>query len=229
MIVHILQDGLSTAAVSSVVGTNIENLAGTDNVWTPIATGSVNNTFIAVGNPDAALHFLHIGRCLSTSAPTISGANSTSEDLYILSHEFSGVNTGTSLSDVIENGSAGTMASGDGTSTTVSDTDVTTLGAERLALNFVGIADDASGLASFTGETGGDWTLPANALFESASGTDGTVAMMIAEIASAGTIGGGSDTIVNLPWGVIGFALIPQAVVYQPRHGFVNHSNPGIF
>jgi len=142
-IVQILQDGTTTGAVTSVVGTNIENLGGTDNVWTAVAVNQ------AVGSSTAALQHIYIGRALSTSAPTISGANSTSEDLYIRSYQFTDVSTGTTLATVIENGTAGATANGVATSNTAADTGVTTLGVDRLALNLVGVGDD-NGIATFS-------------------------------------------------------------------------------
>lgn len=199
IIFQALQDGSTGGAVALTGASNIENLAGTDNAWTSI--GAFN-----VGNPTAAIQHLWIGRAINTSGfPSASGTNSTSEDLYMLMYEFSSVNTGTTLSDVIENGSAGSTPNGVGTSTTVSDTGVTTLGADRLALNCIATNDD-NNFGPFTGETGGNW-VPANSYFD-ASGTDGSVQIEQADMTSAGTIDGGTSTIVSSAWGVVGFALI---------------------
>jgi len=203
IIVQVIQDGTtSSSAITITSATNVENLAGTDNVFTTLASGQ------AVGSAATGYQYLFIGRSLSTSAIVITGANSTNDDIYVRAYEFSGVHTGTTLSDVIENSTAGTAVNEAGTSTSCLDTGVTTLGTNRLALNFVALSDDSMGLAAFAGETGGDWTL-ATAIYESATGTDGTLGLMNAAIASAGTINGGSDTITSIGWGVIGFALIP--------------------
>lgn len=220
LVVSFLQDGTTNGAITSVVGTNIENLAGTDNAWTQV-TGPNGDGSWPVGNPAAARQFIYIGRALSTSQPTISGANSTSEDLYIQANEFNDVSTGTTLATVIENSTAGNAVNGTGTSTTVSDTGVTTLGTDRLALNLIAINDDASGLAAFAGASGGTWSQLS--LYEDASGTDGTVSVQAADMTSAGTIDGGSDTITSLAWGVVGFALIgttPAAAFAPPPRSF---------
>lgn len=68
-------------------------------------------------------------------------------------------------------GGTGTQAA---TSASVTDAGVSTLGPDRLALNFVGLADDAMGLAAFAGETNGDWAT-AGTIYETATGTDATV------------------------------------------------------
>ena len=202
VVVQILQDGTTTGALTSIVGTNIENLAGTDNVWTVVAVDQ------PCGDPTAALQHVYIGRTINTSAPTISGGNSTSEDLYITDGGFNNVNTGTTLAAVIENGSAGATANEVGTGTTVTDTAVQTLGPDRLAVNLTGGNDDPTDFAlAFTGESGGNWET-ANS-FGSSSGTDGSVNFQVATIASAGTINGGSRTVgASFSWGTIGFALI---------------------
>jgi hypothetical protein len=209
VIVNILQDGTTNGAVTSVVGTNIENLAGTDNVWTIIPGANADSSH-PCGSPQAARQFVYIGRCLSTTAPTISGANSTSEDLYICDYTFDSVSTGTTLATVIENSSAGSSVNGAGTGTAVTDTGVTTLGPDRLALQLFAANDDGTGVltgTSFTGETGGNWSSFSG--FESASGTDGTVGLCASDMVSAGTVDGGSLTAsISSGWGIVGFALI---------------------
>ena len=201
LILQVLQDGTAASAVTIAPTASVKNLAGTTSAMT-LVTGSPFN----VGSPTAALQHLWIGRVASGIGCTVD-VTTTGDDLYSRLHVFTSVNAGSALSDVIENSSAGSATNGVGTSVTVSDTGVTTLGPDRLACNFVGINDDATGLAAFAGETGGDWVLPV-AIFESATGTDGTIALMTAAMPSAGTIDGGSDAITIDGWGVVGFALI---------------------
>lgn len=224
VIVQILQDGSTAGAVAlTTVNAAVENLAGTDSALTAI--GSFN-----VGNPTAGIQHLWIGRGIATGGLSISGTNSTSEDLYFRSYWYRDVSTGTTLATVIENSTAGSTANGVGTSTTCSDTAVTTLGPDRLALNFPALTDDLMGLAVFTGASGGTWTN--FQIYESATGTDGTVAMETADMTSAGTIDGGSDTITSISWGVVGFALIGTTVETPPtlvlEQGFVNFNDPGV-
>lgn len=206
IIVQILQDGGSSAVLSSVVGTNIENLAGTDNTWTVLLDGGH-----AVGASAEAWQHIFIGRSLSTSAPTISGANSTSEDLYIRSYEFSGVNTGTTLDTVVENAvnANKTLWRSNGTGTTVEDASVVTTGADRLALNFVAVNDDLE-MFILGGATNGPWVLQTQ--YATASGTDGAIGLQTRTLASAATVDGGSFGIgATVAWGAVGFALIPAA------------------
>src|SRR6187431_2665343 len=119
-IVQLLQDGVSASPPTITSVTNAENLAGTDNVLTFI--GSFD-----VASPATAKQLLWIGRSLNTSAMVITGANVGGDDIYVQIHEFQDVNTGTTLTAVIENGTAGTATGAAGRSTTVPDTDVTTL------------------------------------------------------------------------------------------------------
>lgn len=200
VILQLLQDG-TAAAPTITTWADVENLAGTDNAMTSI--GSFD-----VGSAAAAKQHLWIGRATGTQPNVNTGANSGGDDLFWRWYEFSGVHTGTALSDVIENSSAGSAVNGAGTSNTVADTGVTTLGADRLALNFVAVNDD-NPLDAFTGESGGDWT-EAAAEYTESLGTDGAIGLQIATIASAGTINGGTDTMAaSDAWGVVGFALIP--------------------
>ena len=204
-LVVVLQDGTG-AALSGISTSGIADLAGTASSLTAIRAGA---TPVTVGSPAAGKGYVWVGRFTAASGQV--NLTSPGDDMYGAIYEFSGVNAGTALSDVIENGSAGVDAVAALTGTTISDVAVQTLGAERLALNCCFITDDGSGLAAFAGSSGGTWTLSADATFASATGTDGTVAMQWATIASAGTIDGGTDTIVSLPWGVSGFALKPAA------------------
>lgn len=216
IIVQVLQDGVSAdTAISITSATNCTDLSGTANLFT-----ALSGVGRGVGSGPNGYQYLFFARSTGTSAIVITGANSGADDIYIRAYEFADVNTGTTEASILEGlGNSGT------TSTTLLDQGVTTTANDRLALNFIAITDDASGLASFAGETGGDWTL-ATAIYETATGTDGTLGLMTAAMPSAGTINGGSATIVSLPWGVIGFALI--GTVFIPRNPAVDHMNPGV-
>jgi len=206
IIVQVLQDAVSaTSAITITSATNVENLGGTDNVFTVLSAAGSN-----VGNVAAGYQYIFFGRSLNTSAIVITGGNSTTDDIYVRAYEFSGVSAGTTLATVIENSTAGSFVNGAATNTSCLDTGVTTLGPNRVACNFVALTDDAMGLAAFAGMTGGTWALPVS-IYEVSTGTDGTLGLNTATIASAGTINGGSDAISSIAWGVIGFALIPAA------------------
>ena len=208
-IVHILQDGGTATAMTVTGGTNIEALDGTANTWTPIMYGSYR--WYWCGGTSDAVQYLLIGRATSTSAPTISGGNSTSEDLYIRSYQFSNVNTGTTQAALIENydSTYGDLLVTLGNSNTASDSSVSTLGPDRLALNFVAVNDD-NAIAQFSGQSGGTWTEVAE--YAESSGTDGAIQLQYATMTSAGTINGGTASITDMDaWGVIGFALIGTA------------------
>lgn len=212
IIFQVVQDGSSTGVVAVTGSTNINNLAGSAG-WTTVASEQ------AVGSPTSALQSIFIGRSTSTTAPTISGTNSTSQDLYMRSYEFdANVSSGTTLATVIENGSAGATANGAGTSGTASDTAVTTLGPDRLALNFLACDDDVTtGNLPFDGETGGNWVWLDT--YAESSGTDGSLTLMYCTMATAGTIDGGSVSLsLSAGWGCIGFALIGTTVVLDQQH-----------
>ena len=215
IIVQVFVDGGGIASTSSV--TNIEALDGTDSSLSEFVASGLSSA--DVGIPDAGNHFLFCGRVMADGTCSVAVADTLGGvDCYMRMYEFSGVHTGTTRQSVVENGavdfstlvglsSIATL----GTSTTVDDTSVTTNGPDRLALNFIAINDDNDAeLTAMTGETGGDWTYPVTA-YGSATGTDGAIGLVTATMASAGTIGGGTDTITSDSWGTIGFALIPPA------------------
>lgn len=211
IIVHMLQDGASGGSITVAGGSNLEDLTGTDNAITLMGgtiTGLGDTNL--VGNPSAALHRLYCGRSLGGTV-TVTANDGGGADVYARIYQFTNVNTGTTFATILENSSAGAGARDNQTGTTVNDIGVTTLDVDRLALNFVAINDDATGLAAFAGETGGDWVL-ATAIFESSTGTDGTLGLMSAAMPAAATIDGGSDTITSDGWGNVGFALIGTTV-----------------
>ena len=221
VILQILQDG-PTAGLTLDFVDDVEDLAGTANTMTSIGA-------FPVGSPTAALQHLWIGRATAAAIAGADVSGYASEDIYVLFWEFSDVNTGTTLADVIENGTAGNATNGAGTSDTILDTAVTTLGADRLALNFVAVNDD-NALDAFTGMTGGTWGEP-GVEYADAAGTDGAIGLQTAAMASAGTIDGGTLTMAaSDAWGVVGFALIPEPstvpalLLEQPNFIYLRHN-----
>ena len=164
IILQVLQDGTAASAVTLSSITNLENLADTASALTTLAAAQ------PVGSPTAALQHLYIGRSLGgTVSVTVA---TTGDDIFYRLYEFSGVNTGTTLAAVTEG-----IANGVGLSNIVSDTGVTTAGADRLVCQFVGINDD-NAPGPFTGMTGGRWfkALPE---FSSATGTDACIQLQL--------------------------------------------------
>lgn len=195
---HCLADGgLTTGSPTEGVHSGLELLNGTDGGLSAL---SLNPN--QVGATQLAQQFVYLGRAISTSCTWSLSNPGNGEDLYFRLYEFSDVNTGSNESDVLES-----LGEAQDTGTTISDVGVTTTGADRLAMQFIGVADD-NALAAFSGETGGDWTEPVGE-FLSATGTDGCIGIQTATMASAGTINGGTLTMAASDgWGVIGFALI---------------------
>ena len=203
-IAQVIQEG-TTAGISVNWANALDNysdLAGTVDVATFIGTFNI-------GSPATALMHLWIGRMRTENQgadPAVTGYGS--EDIYCRMYFFSNVSSGTSLATVIENGTAGTATGAAGTSATIADVGVVTLGADRLALNFVG-GDDDNALDAFTGMSGGTWA-EAVAEYADSAGTDAVLGLQTAAMASAGTINGGTDGWADATdgWGVVGFALI---------------------
>lgn len=195
IILHVFMDGAGTFPTTSATS-NISSLGGVASTMDFIS-GYV------VGGASEAAHRLFIGRVTADGTCSTTIGDSTA-DMFCRMYEFSGCGTGPFLSDVLES----TGSQNQGTSTTVSDADPTTLGADRLALQFVSVGSNVT-LADFTGETGGDWT-EAVAEHSDATGTAGAIQLQTASVPNQGTIGGGSQTIgSSQPWGVIGAALLP--------------------
>lgn len=93
-----------------------------------------------------------------------------------------------------------------GTGTTVSATSLTTSGTDRLGLHFLYVTDD-NAVASFTGESGGDWT-EAVAEYTTTLGSDTCVQLQTAGLAAATTISGGTLTMAATdPYGCATVAL----------------------
>lgn len=103
-VIHMLQDGSTSGAVAvTSVETGLFDIAGNDGALTYLGA-------FPVGSPTAAYQHIWLGRRGASSGfKTISGTNSTSEDLYISVYRFADVSTGTTLVGVIENGSGRAM------------------------------------------------------------------------------------------------------------------------
>jgi hypothetical protein len=111
-------------------------------------------------------------------------------------------NNSTSVVAAIES-----VASGQGTSTTYAAQSVTSTVNLALAVQFVAVADD-NVTGSFTGESGGDYTEDATHVYT--GGTGGAHSVQTAELATAGSITGGTYVMAaSDPWGVIGLVIKP--------------------
>ena len=189
VIVHIVVDGSGAISWGALSGTNINDLAGSANVWTEIGTFHAGA---------AVQQRIFIGRRTSASAaPTFTAAANTSgDDVYGRMYEFTDVSAGTTLTTVIENATAGgTSTSGATASGTIADASVQTLGPDRLALNFIGINDDnAIDVLASSGLQG--WTEPTPE-YADATGTDASVGIQTAFPASINTGQGTSGNSVQ--------------------------------
>lgn len=171
VVMHIGVDGTGTISWGTISGTNINNLAGTANVWTEVGifhAGAAIQQRIFLGR-----------RTSATLAPTFTAsANTSGDDVYGRMYEFSNVNAETLLSDVIENATAGsTTTSGATASGTIADASVQTLGPDRLALNFIAINDD-NAVNPMAGTTSGYWLEPVEEYADS-TGTDVCIDLQI--------------------------------------------------
>jgi hypothetical protein len=102
------------------------------------------------------------------------------------------------------------VASGNGTGTTVSDAGVVCSDVNRLACNIIGLAQGGSNIVAFSGQTGGTWAQETGGEFTSTSGTNGILDFQQADMASGGTIDGGTLTQTSHTWAVLGWALVPE-------------------
>jgi hypothetical protein len=171
--------------VLTKVGTAIATPSG----WTLISSG--------VPGDGAGLHAAYRKTAAGSESGSLSVSTTDSEviGVYGRMYRFTGAN-----------GSEGAGQEG-GSSDTIPDRTVTTSGADRLAVNLVAIEDDVT-VAAFTGMTGGTWAEAVGA-YETTIGFDATLQIQVAQIASAGTINGGTQTIATTEsYHVIGFALI---------------------
>lgn len=187
--------------------TNITSIQGVPNSLDTSDQGGN----LQAGSPATGRHALFWGRATANGTCS-ANANITSNDLVVRIYEFAGVNPGTAtnLADITDNilGSGGPYTQSSATSATCSCASpaLTTIGSDRLALALVGITGNVT-TTDFTGETGGDWT---EALAEYAD-TPGTLQLQTSALASAGTISGGSQTIISNGYSVLTFALEPAS------------------
>jgi hypothetical protein len=99
------------------------------------------------------------------------------------------------------------IAEGQGTSNTYAAQSVTSTVNLALAVQFVAVGDD-NVTGSFTGESGGDYTEDATHVYT--GGTGGAHSVQTAELATAGSITGGTFVMAaSDPWGVIGLVIKP--------------------
>ena len=164
--------------------------------------------------------------------PIISGTNSTSEDLYILGYAFTNVSTGHDARDRHrERHGRVRRRTSVGTSATASDAAVTTLGPDRLALNFVAVDDDNDIDAVHRHDAAGHGR-HAGVYYES-TGTDGSIQLLQTRrdgVRRAPSTAGPACITDSDNWGVVGFALIGTTPSgRQPRGGVVMFQDPGIF
>lgn len=217
VLLAVLQDGTGADATISAIGSPLADLAGTTSAATKIGT-----TF-AVGSAAVAKIHIWLMRVAAATDTNTTLNSSDGNDLYWGYWVYRDVSIGTTLATVIENVTAGSTASDAATNATVADAGVTTLGVDRLAIQVIGISDDNAQVA-FTSETGGDWT-ESTGEHASATGTDGSIGVQHAAMASAGTINGGTFTQADATdgWGTVGFAFIgttsetPASLLYDPQ------------
>jgi hypothetical protein len=93
----------------------------------------------------------------------------------------------------------------------VNDVSVTTPEDNCLAVNIIGVVDD-NAVNSFVGQTGGLWFKSTPESLDAALTPDQCIVVQIAEMASPGTINGGSTTMAAAdPWATVGFYVRPPA------------------
>ena len=173
---------------------NLEDLAGSSGL-----------TFVTSTPVGATARFsVFMGRVIAGGTCSVDlTVGASGEDLVCLLYEFSDLFTTTALAGILDNAEAAGNA---GTSTTVAHATHTTHGDDRLIIELIGI-NAAQALASFSGETGGDYTLEAE---YQGAGTVGTIGLQTASIPTANTLAGGTFSIASAAWGAWGAALVPQ-------------------
>lgn len=178
-------------------GSGFEDIAGTDGTM-----DLVGGTGIQVGAGDNGSMRNWVGRATNASVSITVDTNASTNDMFCRIYQFSGASIDTVVANVIES----TASQAQGTSTTIGDADPTTTGTNELAVNLVGVTDP-NAVGAFTGMSGGTWA-EAVAEYASVSGTQATIQLQTASMASPGTISGGTFVMSgSAPWGVQGLAI----------------------
>jgi hypothetical protein len=110
---------------------------------------------------------------------------------------------------------------------TVASSAINTLGTDRRIVCLGGVSDDNT-LGNLTGSNV-TWNLDSQ--FNTTTGLDATIGIWSAPVAAVTTpVTAGSFTMVAADeWASFTFALIPAVAAYQPRYGYVNYQDPGVF
>ena len=196
LLLDIVERGLTGDFSGPSNGVNINRLDGSSG----FLTGYISNH--GIGSPSTSQRFVYAGRAAANGTCSVDlTVGASGNDLFARIYEISGASTGTTTGTVFE-----ASAVEANTTTTIVDSSVTTLGADRLAVQFVALESNQA-LGDFTGETGGDWT-EAFAEFASSTGVTATLQIQTANMTAAGTIDGGTISITSAGWGVSGFAII---------------------
>ena len=231
LIAQVYDDGLSE---DFTIGTyvNMEDLAG--------AAGLTSVTSTPVGI--TATFSVFFGRATANGTCSLDlTVGASGEDLVSRIYEFEEITDATTEAEVLDNAEA---AGDSGTSTTVAHATHTTHGDNRLVIELIGI-DATQAVTSFTGETGGDYTLEAQ--YSGAEAVDygdcdygegeygvgecapvGTIALQTAPIPTANTLSGGTFTIASADWGTWGAALVPGVPVPGDGEGAMGGTLPSI-
>lgn len=206
MMLHVLQAGVAggAGAITVTSVTNIESINGFDNVFSGGSGYALGGT--------SGYHYVWMGRSLNTTAPVVTGANSGADDVYVRMYEFQNVATSLAEEEVLDGtpslGPGFNFTTTSGTTSSVTDGEVTTRGPNRLAINCIACRNDNT-IGPFTGMTGGTWA-EAVAEYSSATGTDGMLSLQTADMVTTGVINGGSVTMGGATpwdWSAVGFSL----------------------
>lgn len=193
----IVQDGSTNGAVTHTSMTNLQSLAGGTSTLTALGNG-------VIGSPTSARWHFWMGRVTSTTV-TISGGNSTSEDLYFGCAQWQHVIRGTTTSEIL--GGVGTAAN-QGTGTTLTQPSFNFTVKNGLLLAFMFFDDDIATPGTLDGESGPTWGAR-DINYQEASGTDAAYSVYAASIDGAGSSGSGTATITSCGWSCVVFQLAP--------------------
>lgn len=177
---------------------------------TPAGFGSIEDGPDTQGNSS---HYWYVQdtRAEGGETGTVTVADVAGNSIIAVLHGFRNVDPPVGF---IENKSTNGSGSNDDT---IEAPSVTSTGPERLAVAIGGCSEDVTGIAAFSGESGGTWVLRHEV--GSSVGSNARVWLQTADLASAGTVSGGSMTISSGEnWCQHGFALIgPETVANTAR------------